>query len=392
MIDFESKVKSLQLSWISRVLNNPNNTWHLIITKLLNNVPFDYILRCRSDCTYLLLNIPLFYQNIYKTWKTFTPTEPSNKLDILKENIWLNKHITIENKPIMWTKWFSHGIKVIADLLDINGIFLTQVNLKNKYNISCNFIEHLQIRQAIPLRWREILTLEKTRLNRDSKYSLLIEIDNIPTNFVTLKSKHLYWNIIHTKVKHITPNCIKRWEETYPIDHSCWAHIFQIPFTCCRETYLQSFQYRIIHRILPCNNWLYKLKITDTNICTYRHCTTNDIDDIYHFLIACFPVQNFWNDFVTWWNNLNYLKLNPLVEENIILGFLGSSDEDIVLNFCLILCKHYIYTCKRKQEPISILHYLRLLKHKLVIEEEIHTQNCTLNKFNIIWKYILDLL
>ncbi len=27
-------------------------------------------------------------------------------------------------------------------------------------------------------------------------------------------------------------------------------------FKCCRDTKIQSFQFRIIHRIIPCNQWL----------------------------------------------------------------------------------------------------------------------------------------
>ena len=51
--------------------------------------------------------------------------------------------------------------------------------------------------------------------------------------------------------------------------------------------------------------------------------------------------------FVTWWNQLDYSKLNPLVEQNIILGFPRFTPEDQVLNVCLIVAKYYIYCSKR---------------------------------------------
>ena len=80
-------------------------------------------------------------------------------------------------------------------------------------------------------------------------------------------------------------------------------------------------KYRLIHRIIPCNNWLYKLKVTDTNQRTYRYCSSNKIDDIKHFVVTCDPVLKFWDTFATWWNIINFKKLDPLTEVNIMLGF-----------------------------------------------------------------------
>ena len=62
--------------------------------------------------------------------------EPITKNDILLENIWLNKHIIIENKPFMWTNWLSKGIKILADVFDAEGMFLNQGALKSQYNIT----------------------------------------------------------------------------------------------------------------------------------------------------------------------------------------------------------------------------------------------------------------
>ena len=396
MIDFETKVNSLKLSWILRALTNPESTWNLIISEMLNKIPFDYILRCRSNCTHLLSKIPAFYRNIYKTWLAFQFPTPINKSNIMQENLWLNKYITIENKPIIWVKWLEKGILFIDDLLEPNGQFLSQTQLKLKYNISCNFIEHLQIRQAIPIAWREKLTTstDNTTLDQRQHLPLFIQIDDKPHNFVKLSSKFLYWTLIRNITYKHTPNCIRRWEETYNINPICWPQIFQIPFQSCRDTYLQSFQYRIIHRILPCNNWLYKLKVIDTKVCTFQYCTdTNSpIDNIRHYFLECPPANQFWNSFVTWWNTLNYLKLCPLVEENILLGFMGNTFEDTALNFCLILGKYFIYNCKRNQSDIFFINYLRTLKSKLIIEEEIHTRNLTLKKFDLTWRYLLESL
>jgi len=206
------------------------------------------------------------------------------------------------------------------------------------------------------------------------------------------KSQNIYWMFINSTKKNYAPNCIKKWENIYNIDHELWPQIFLTPFSCCRETYLQSFQYRIIHRILPCNYWLKTITVIDKDICTYKYCQSKQQDTIQHYLIECAPVQAFWQSFVTWWNNLKFCKLYPLVEENIVLGFPGTTNEDIVLNFCLILAKHYIYSIKRHQSQLFFLNYLNLLKNKLTIEYEIQQKNASLSNFYRVWGYLMESL
>ena len=51
-----------------------------------------------------------------------------------------------------------------------------------------------------------------------------------------------------------------------------------------------------------------------------------------------------------WWNALEYSKLHPLVENNIILGFPVESNGHIVLNHCLMVPGTiYIYLLKKSK-------------------------------------------
>lgn len=102
--------------------------------------------------------------------------------------------------------------------------------------------------------------------------------------------------------------------------------------------------------------------------------------------------HNFWHGFVTWWNAMNFSNLYPLVEENILLGFPCISNEDVVLNFCIILSKYYMFMSKLNQNQIIFLNFLKILKNKLVVEEAIQTKKLSLNKFYDIWRYLFEQL
>ncbi len=94
---------------------------------------------------------------------------------------------------------------------------------------------------------------------------------------------------------------INKWTETYDIDDTDWQEIFMLPYTICNETDLQSFQYKIINRFLPCN---YTLSIWYNNIletCQYCH---NNIDTLVHYFVHCQDVTVFRKQFEKMWKRI----------------------------------------------------------------------------------------
>ena len=392
MVDFANKVKSLKIMWIKRALINPQSSWKLMIDEYLGDITFDTLIKFKSNCETYTVKLPTFYKEIFQIWNQINNFEPNSRMLILQETIWLNNKITVENKPFLWKEWWEKGIQTIDNLLDSEGNFLSCDDLNTKYGVKCSFIEHLRIRQAIPYKWRKIISItdKSNKKPISSNSGIYVKIKNKIENFLQIDSRKIYWLLIDQQTHNHIPTCVKRWEDLYEIDTSIWPQIFRIPFTACRETYLQSFQYRIIHRILPCNEWLQKRNIVNSDVCTYNYCTSPETDSIKHYLITCELASRFWQSVVTWWNKMETSMLNPLVEENILLGFPGTTNEDIVLNFCLILAKYYIYNSKRNQKQIVFLGFLKMLKHKLVVEEAIQVKNLTPTNFYNIWGYLFE--
>jgi hypothetical protein len=386
MIEIFSKVKALKLTWIKRAILSPQSTWTLIINDLINEVPFEYLIRSKSQNQTIQSRLPTFYKNILKDWSDLNDSEPQHARDILRETLWLNKFITVDRKPIYWKEWYGKGIHFIRDILDSKFCFLTREDLLNKYNIKCSFMDHLRIRQALPGRWRKLIVSNNNTITNNVQ-PVRIQNRGNAHDLQRTTSQFFYQTLINMGIS-TKPNCIKRWENIYDINSDIWPSLFKAPFQSCRETYLQSLQYRIIHRILPCNNWLHTRKVIPSNMCEDTMCDGQSLDTIEHHLILCAPVQIFWESFVTWWNSMNFLKLSPLTQENIILGYPCENNEDAILNYCLILAKHYIHSCKRYKNKVFFLHFLPLLKEKNYIEEMICIQNSKEQQFYTKWGYL----
>ena len=202
------------------------------------------------------------------------------------------------------------------------------------------------------------------------------------------KCNDLYWIYINKKGKQ--PTCIKRWYEWYPNmihEENIWAGIFKLPFTICRETKLQSFQFRVLHRIIPCRKWLTDIKILASNKCEF--CDLED--NLIHFLIRCNKVQQFWSCFINWWTRTTNISIAiENIEECIIFGFQEKGTDIDMLNYCVLLGKFYIYTKRLYHEcNLDIYEYLVTLKQRLRMEKIICYNENKRDKFNK-WIHIYE--
>ena len=67
-----------------------------------------------------------------------------------------------------------------------------------------------------------------------------------------------------------------------------WKNIFIFPFRTITETKLKWLQLQIIHRKIPCNNFLFKIKVIDSPICSF---CKDDLETIKHRFADCHIVQ-----------------------------------------------------------------------------------------------------
>ena len=78
----------------------------------------------------------------------------------------------------------------------------------------------------------------------------------------------MYKTLVKSKLTNVT--AISKWSY-YGINFSKtdWKNIFILLFRTTTETKLQWLQLQIIHRIIPCNIFLFKIKVTDSPICSF---------------------------------------------------------------------------------------------------------------------------
>ena len=83
-------------------------------------------------------------------------------------------------------------------------------------------------------------------------------------------SKELHKKIVTNKIS--PSSSIKKWVEIYPfMEGYDWNKIFLLPYKIIKETFLQGFQYKVLNRIINCNDklFIWKIKVKKCEFCKH---------------------------------------------------------------------------------------------------------------------------
>ena len=384
--DFESKVKALKLSWVQRFMTQSDGNWKLI--------PKFYY-KCTDTCVFFCSkrnaidynNIPEFYKSCFNLWSKLHAIQPNSREMVINEVLWNNKYITIDNKSYIFENWQKSGIVRIADILKNDGSFMSHTEIETTYHVKTNFLQVLQIRHSIPLHWRNMLSCNVTDEQPLSVINKVQVIDKM-VNIDKLRCNVFYWIFVSQKQKE--PHCKMKWTEFFPLfqkaEIGVWPRIFENPFIITRETKLQSFQYRLIHRIIPCNKYLFNITVKHTSTCSF----CENEDNLLHYFLYCQNTDLFWKCFFNWWHGITGINICETMDEHILFGYPGTSDVEKILNYCVLLAKWFIY-CKKLngKNNLDLYEYLIMLKERLQIEKMICLKN---NQSFDLWNSIYEQL
>ena len=152
VLDFETLVKSVRLSWFRRLFACENAGWKCYLTHLLKPFGGLFLLQCDYDPKdYNISN--QFYAELIQFWAEFRTvfSDKDNKSSI----IWSNKNIRIDGKPVFYKKIYEKNILFISQLgLSKNNLDSLEA-VRQETNISCNFLEWSGLRSAIPSHMRK---------------------------------------------------------------------------------------------------------------------------------------------------------------------------------------------------------------------------------------------
>ena len=348
MIDIPSYINSLKIKWIKNAIKNSNSKCYQLVNDLFD---MNKVMNCgKMYCEKIVKNIKNnFWIDVLKSYIKYIEKFQITELgQILNMPLFYNEHFLVNKKPIYNKTLYDKGIRFVKDILQNNGCFVSFNYLKNvtgindylqyyamKDVVSCFFKKKkFKVNQEVHVYYHNpsincymhpILT--NNNVNR-YMYKVFIENNEIPT------SKNKWMSIFD--------NCIINWKNTY-------SYVFKYT----KDTYLQWMQTRIIHRILPTNMLLYKMKITDNKLCTFCRCQEETLMHLFCECCKVKPIVDIIKDRIRIYNSSIDIE-----DMHIILGYC----KDINIDTIFLEFKRYVFLCKTKTVTPSVTFFKRSLK------------------------------
>ena len=241
-------------------------------------------------------------------------------------------------------------MRSVSQLFHKNGTIKSWHLLKQEYRLNNN--SHLQWQQlinSIPEKWK--LAIKQS--SSDAK-NLIIHGHHLIKGcriliLEKLTSKELHQILILSRNNKVTS--VTYFETKFNANNLDWTKIFTLPRLTTYNTYLRSFQYKILYNILFLSKKLYLFGVTKSPLCS--HCNTYDETTI-HLFCECNYTKYLWLQL-----NRHFrsdLKFPVLTPQTTIIGLFNDSVSNIhLINRILLLFKLYI--CKSRN------------KHRLNINE-----------------------
>ena len=160
------------------------------------------------------------------------------------------------------------------------------------------------------------------------------------------------------------------------------TEIFLLSFKATREIKSTMFQYKIIHRILPTNSLLHKMKKVASTSCPF---CPSECQTLWHLFISCMHASSFWNRFQEWYSISSNTKL-LLSELEVMFGIIRCHTYCLALNHFIILGKYFLYVNALNTITYQFDDFVSLVHEKINLEKYNKEK-----EFRIKWKFFLSI-
>jgi len=368
MTSFVHIEKALKLAWVKRLLDEKQSEWKMIPRSYLSKYGGLFLFSCDFNKKELVLsNTPNFYKCILSYTQNFNALN-LQKQNILNSFIWNNKHIKVGNASVFYKSWFDKGVKSFEDLIGPGNKFISFSEFTKKYNINTNFLTYGGIVNAVR--------------NRIKQNNSTIIPEKPPNNLTKMTVKIIRQFFSKIEFEHPTNEPLILNEGFTQKDLNA---IYSLPFSVTKEIKLSVFQFKIIHNILPLNDYLKKVGIKNDDSCPF--CIDKERHTCKHFFYLCTHARYFWNKFQSWWSSHIDAKSQLKLDLGTILyGHLSNFKYSLFLNHLILIAKQHMYNSFINEQKYTFPSFLNHATNKYQIEKRIALSSNTKQLSNVFEK------
>ena len=146
------------------------------------------------------------------------------------------------------------------------------------------------------------------------------------------------------------------------LDEDDWKEIHIRNFKCTIESKLRSFYFKVFHKAIAFNDFLFKINRIDSADCSFCH---KKPETIIHIFSECELVTPLWQEV----SNIFDLQNDDVVSDNFckMFGVQGNS----FLTYITLCTKYYIFLCKFQDKNPNVCSLKAFLKTQRATEYHI---------------------
>ena len=370
-----------KMSWVKLLLDpNFNSLWKLIEISALNKFSSKDDILWKTYAPSNVVSKLLLCQlaESLQTWYVFREKAVQNEFNEPFSSIgacqciWYNKNICSKSKHFfLYQDWLDRGIVYVKDLLNpphpdskLFEELVLDFNISNRDRRKYNFLM-----KNIPDQW-----LIPSDLSPD------IIFNEIRSKLVLTKKipKYAYKIMLDAS----TPERqVSFWNDLHDVDQLNWEAIHVNNFKCTIITRIRSFYFKLFHRAIGLNDFLFKIKRKESPNCSFCNSAP---ENYVHLFIDCSVVKSIWD------NTIDVIKQKIMRPLNITtFQKLFGCDQDKFLTFLFLLLKYYIYLCKFQNNTPTFIGYKAFVVTNKEIEYNIARKNNKLSVHFKKWRFML---
>ena len=365
MVDFKAFCQAMKAVWAVRLLKKTSENWSIIPSKYMEqcNIKTLMCMNIRTEKD-LPIKLPLFYQEVIFSWNLCGggSKAPQSQTEIRKQLIWGNKMIQSKGRTLFYKNWYAKNLIFIDDLLDQNGnlksgeeiFYLLERSNRNNW-----LIEYKTILKALPATWKQTLTNVNMQVKVKKELKPFICIDNNCIYDLPDKAKTYYELLIknNTKKSYVE----KYWNKIFPNNHA-WKDIWTSRVKLQQNKKIAEFHYKLLHKILPSQENLYKWKILNSENCRFG---CNEKGSYQHMFLTCQHISPYIKKLE---NILQVIGFHTKLTYRILLfGYKAiypayDTFNTLLSNIFLALYRYWLHDNKQVDLNMWLLSHLNLQK------------------------------
>ena len=345
MTNIELFIKSLKLTWFRRLFHTDSG-WIPLFTEI-TKCNIVHLSHFGPEYSKVKANNidNSFWKEVLNIFSEFlnTLSHDLNSDDTLMEPLWYNNKIMIQNRYVFSKSLYEKGFTFVDDLFDDSGNFLCFEDITDKFSLKLPFTFYEGIKKAIQCSWPNVKIFYTKSTTRPFQ----------PVFMKTLNKKgsRAMYEIFLSSLQCNTPKCESKWNKELKLKGDFdWKQIHRKYFSITKDTNLIWFNFRIIHRILGTNKYLFMSKIRNDNLCSLCQM---EVKTIMHIFFYCPNVYPLWSILEKW----IFEKSRKGIKFDICAVILGIPKEDEIINLIILLVKKYILQMKNQNLLIYQVSY-----------------------------------